>query len=432
MSIYSYEQAFGAWDKTSQAMRKGIERWFRMYYDGAADDRADTCQRIPYTVVNKLVKTVFGEYTASSATELGKALLAELDGKKRLAMQLAMVGGVCYLKPCPVGTGFSVTLIPRDRILIFGRDGNGIPTDVGLVEKSVMGNDYFTLLERRTVDSAGYLTITNCLYRSRDSRSLGAEIPLKNVPAYSNLPERYCFQKPVGSVGLVEMKLPILNCVDGSADGVAVYAAAEGLIRNIDRNEAQMNGEFSRGESRVFASKDLLDKELGLHDHLFVGLDDDPERVGLTVFSPNLREQAYLARKHEYLRNVESVIGLKRGMLSDANTEDRTATEIAASAAEYSLTVMEFQAMWQRAVERLFDLCRVLAELYALPERELGEVRFDWGNGTLYDQEKTWEDYMQMVQSGILKPEVAIAWRFGLAADKEEDLRAIREKYMPD
>ena len=161
MSIYGYEQAFGALDKTSPAMRKGIERWFAMHYNGAADDRADACQRIPYTVVNKLVKAVFGEYQVSSGEMLGKALLAELKGKERLAMQLALVGGVCYLKPCPVGTGFSVTLIPRDRILIFGRDGHGMPTDVGLVEKSVVGNDYFTLLERRTIDEAGYLTITN-------------------------------------------------------------------------------------------------------------------------------------------------------------------------------------------------------------------------------------------------------------------------------
>ena len=94
---------------------------------------------------------------------------------------------------------------------------------------------------------------------------------------------------------MVAMKLPMLNCVDGSDDGVAVYAPAEGLIRNIDRNEAQMNGEFSRGESRVFASRDLLDKELGLQDHLFVGLDDDPERGGLTVFSPKICITVYIS-----------------------------------------------------------------------------------------------------------------------------------------
>ena len=432
MSIYNYEQAFGMWDKTTPAMRKAIRRWFAMYYDGSADEYADACQRIPYTVVNKLVKAVFGEYKATAGTPFGAELLKNLDEKKRLATQLALVGGMCYLKPCPVGAGFSFTLVPRDRVLIFGRDGAGKPTDMGLVEKSTEGNYYYTLLERRTVDENGYLTIRNRLYRSRDAQNLGSEVPLKNVPAYSSLADCYCFQKPVGSVGLIQMKLPILNCVDGSADGVAVYAAAEGLIRNIDKNEAQMNGEFNRGESRIIASRDLLDKELGLQDHLFVGLDEDPERVGLTVFSPELREQSFLARKQEYLRNVESILGLKRGMLSDANMEDRTATEITASAAEFSLTVMDFQQMWQQAVEETVALCKTLAELYGFALCEPGQVHIDWGNGTLYDQEKIWKDYMEMVEKGLLKPEIALGWRFGRPAETKEQQAKIREDLMPE
>lgn len=429
MSIYNYEQAFGAADKTTTAMRKAIERWFAMYYESTATESADPCQRIPYTVVNKLVKAVFGEYTAEADTTFGQGVLKALDEKKRLAMQLALVGGSCYIKPCPTGTGFSFTLVPRNRALIFGADAAGRPTDMGLVEKSVWGNAYYTLLERRSVDGNGYLTIQNKLYHSSDSRNLGTEVPLKNVPAYSNLAQSYRFEKPVGSVGLVTMKLPMLNCVDGSNDGVAVYAPAEGLIRNIDRNEAQMNGEFQRGESRVFASRDLLDKELGLQDHLFVGLDDDPERVGLTVFSPKLREESFLARKQEYLRNLETLLGLRRGMISDTNMDDRTATEITASAMEYSLTVLDFQHIWQSAVEEALALCGQLAKLYELPCRDLGKVRFDWGNGVLYDQEKTWADYMEMVSKGILKPEVALAWRFGMT---DADHKTIREKLMPN
>ena len=429
MSIYQYEKAFGSGDKTTPQMRKAIDRWFAMYYHGTADEQTDPCQRIPYTVVNKLVKTVFGEYKATAEAALAKQVLAELHEKKQLAMQLALVGGSCYIKPCPVKAGFSFTLIPRDRILVFGRDMSGVPTDVGTVEKSIKGNDYYTLLERRTVDAQGYLTISNRLYRSRDAQILGTEVPLESIAEYTGLAARYCFPRPVGSVGLTEMKLPMLNCVDGSVDGVAVYAAAEGLIRNIDRNEAQMNGEFQRGQSRVFASSDLLDREGGLQDHLFVGLDEDPEHVGLTVFSPQLREQSYLARKQEYLRNVESLLGLKRGMLSDANVEDRTATEITASTADFSLTVMEFQQMWQRTVEKTVALCGILAELYGFGDKETPHLRFDWGNGNLYDQEKTWADYMQMVEKGLLKPEVALAWRFGLEDMTEQ---SIRETYMPN
>ena len=432
MSIYNYEKAFGAWDKTSPAMRRAIARWFAMYYGGETQRDTDGCQRIAYSTVNKLVKAMLGEYRAEASQPLGAQLLQELEEVQKQALQLALVGGECYVKPCPGRTGFSFTLIPRDRVLIFGRDEKGVPTDVGLAQIRMEGNHYYTLLERRSVDTDGFLIIRNRLYRSRDKGMLGTEVPLNNAPGCGALVPEYRFEKPVGSVGLVQVKTPMLNCVDGSADGVAVFAAAEGLITNIDRNEAQMNGEFSRGQSRVFASSDLLDKEQGLKDTLFVGLDEDPERVGLTIYSPQLRHEAYLARKQEYLRNAESIMGLQRGMLSNANMDDRTATEITASAAEFSLTVIQFQQMWQQAVQKLFDLCGVLAELYQLPCTEPGSLTIDWGNGTLYDQEKTWAEYVQMVDKGLLKPEIALAWRFHVPCQTESELEQVRKTYMPN
>lgn len=431
MNIYNYEEAFGAWDKTSRAMRRAIREWFAMYYQTEATQEADPCQRIPYAVVNKLVKTVFGEYKASGNDPVVAAVLESLDKQKKTAMQLALVGGECYLKPYPEDEGFGFTLIPRNNVLIFGRDAKGMPTDIGTVEKSVQGKYYYTLLERRTVDEKGYLTMENRLFRALSSQNLGSRVRLQEHPGYAHLAERYCYALPMGSVGLVRLKTPMVNCVDGSSDGVAVYAPAAGLIRNIDRNEAQLNGEFSRGESRVIVSADMLGKN-GLEEHLFVGLDEDAEHVGVTVFSPQLREASFLARKQEYLRNVESVVGLKRGMLSDANMEDRTATEISSSAGDYNLTVIDFQNMWEDALHQAVALCRTLAQIYKLAEPKDLQVNVDWGNGILYDEDKTWTEYKEMVAAGLLKPEIALGWRFNMPTETEADLAKIRKKYMPN
>ena len=337
MRIYSYEEAFGAVDLTSRPMRRAIGQWFDAYY-GNAEDGADPCQRVAYTVVSKLVRTVLGEYQAVSQDPFCQAVLTKLGEKTRQAMEMSLVGGECYIKPCPEKAGFSFTLIPRDHVLVFGRDAAGNVTDMGTVEQSVRGRCYYTLLERRSVDENGYLTMENKLFRSYNAQNLGQEVPLDSHPEYGNLPAVYRYDTPVGSVGLAQLRTPMLNCVDGSRDGVSLFAPAMGLIRAIDENERQLREEFIRGQSRIIASRDLLTEgangEKLLTDHLFVGLDDDPEQVGITLFSPQLRHEAYLERKQEYLRNVESVIGLKRGMLSDANVEDRTATEIASSAGD--------------------------------------------------------------------------------------------------
>ena len=53
--------------------------------------------------------------------------------------------------------------------------------------------------------------------------------------------------------------------------------------------------------------------------------------------------------------------------MSDANLADRTATEIASSQGEHSLTVLDFQRMWQETVSALLAICVQLCKLYGLP-----------------------------------------------------------------
>ena len=431
MKRYDYQQAFGAWDKTSGAMQSALKHWLRLYYDAEKTKDRDPSQRIAYTVVQKILRTVFAEYQVSCGEGFYSHVVSALNSQKQQAMQQALITGTCFIKPCPVEGGFEFSLIPRQNVLIFGRDSAGKITDIGTVEKTVRGRWYYTLLERRRVDIRGYLTIENRLYRSLNQETLGQQVGLQEMDLYRDLPDTYTFPEPFHNVGLVAMQTPMFNCVDGSQDSVSVYAAAAGLIDLIDRNEAQLSGEFDRGQSRIIASRDLLDDQNGLTANLFVGLDEDPETVGLTIFSPQLREQSYIARKQEYLRNVESVIGLQRGMLSEVNLQNRTATEVSASEGEFNLTVMDFQRMWEKALLATLDLCSRLAELYGITTEKLPIVTVDWGNGILYDEDKLWEDYKDMAARGLIAPEVALGWRFGMKAESNEDRAAIRAKYMP-
>ena len=59
MNIYDYQQAFQAADKTSKAMKNAIAEWFDTYY-GKGENQQDPCQRLGYTIVNKLLRAVFG------------------------------------------------------------------------------------------------------------------------------------------------------------------------------------------------------------------------------------------------------------------------------------------------------------------------------------------------------------------------------------
>lgn len=442
---YGYEDAFGAGDCTSQEMKDAVAEWFELFYRKEPTKYEDPCQRIPYTVVNKIVKTAFGEYTFASENAFASGIMDALYDIHARAMHDALIGGLAYIKPFPLGDRFTFTSVSRANMLVFGKDIDGNPTDIGTAERTIAGKSYYTLLERRTIGQDGKLTIRNKLYRSDSRDTLGKRVPLSSIPRYETLLDEYTYPEPVG-LGMVPLRCPVPNCVDGGTDPVSVYAAAVGLIHNIDRNEAELSGEFERGKSRLVVSADMLQKRTvtdgggtvitrELKDEVFTGLDEDPDRMGITIFSPALREQSFLARKTEYLRNVESLIGLKRGLLSDVEAAEKTATEVTSSAGDYNLTIIDFQRMWENAVRDVLVLCGKLGRLYRISGAvELSEdaATIDFGNGVLYDEGKTWTDYKAMVASGLLKPEIAVGWYFNMPTETPKDLEEVRARYMPE
>lgn len=438
-STHGLDEAFGAKDITSEAMKTDIREWFRLYYNRTPTKDSDPCQRIAYTVVNKLTKTCFGEYQATGKDEYVQAILDVLGKRKRKAMQMLLAGGEVFIKPVPHEQKWAFHVVRRDNFKVFGRDAAGQPSDIGTIERTTQGRFFYTLTERRSVNVGGYLTIQNKLFQSSDAETLGKQVPLWTLEQYAELPDEYTYPTLLNGLGLVHLQVPIENTVDGSEDGVAVYSAAVGLIHNIDKNEAQINGEFERGKSRVFASADLMsrDEKTGkrkFDDDVFTALDDDPETIGVTIFSPELRVASFHERKREYLRNVETVIGIKRGLISEVEAVERTAKEVTSSEGDYNLTITDLQEVWTQAVHDAVKLCGILGKLYDVQGAgEVAEdaVSIDWGNGVLFDEEKEWADYMAMVSSGMLKPEIAVGWRFGLPTDTEADLALIREKYMP-
>ena len=358
-------------------------------------------------------------------------MLRGLEEVRSKAMQLALIGGECWLRPALTPGEIGFTVLRRDAVAVLARDSRGRAVELVSGEEFRRGKEKYTLLERRCQTGQGTL-VENRLFCSRGG-GLGMPVPLDRLPQYAALQPRLLLEG-VEQLGLVNLRLPLENCVDGSPDPVSVYAAAAGLIHNINRNERQLCREFENGQSRVFAAADLLYRRPGgrqvLPAGLFVGLDDDPSATGITIFSPALRQQSFLERKREYLRNLESLIGLKRGLLGEVEAAQRTATEVTSSQGDYALTIRDLQLVWQQAAGQALALCRKLAGLYGLPAGA-GELVIDWGNGVLFDRDKAFAETLTLVENGMLRPEIALAWRYGLPWETEQDLAAVRQKYMP-
>lgn len=189
---------------------------------------------------------------------------------------------------------------------------------------------------------------------------------------------------------------------------------------------------------RVVASADLLHTSGGqkaLTDDVFVGLDGNEQSLGITPFAPVLRNESYESRRQTYLKAIENLLGIKRGILSDAEAVSKTATEINSSAGDYSLSIIEFQHLYYDALQAALRLGDQIGQAYHLCDAtgwDPDELTVTWGNGVLYDADQEWAERKEMVEMGLLKPELALAWKFDLPCGTESDLAEIRKNYMPE
>lgn len=443
-------QAAGLKDTCTAAMQAAVREWFELFFmrEAVKGKEEDPAQRIPYTITNKLTKACFAEYD-SSFTENGTGKTAWLDGQRSLidaekqdVLQWVMVGGEGFLKPAPDGTGrLAYHVVRRDCYNVLARGPRGI-TDVLMSERSRAGSDCYTLLERRTVDGSGYLTIRYKLYVSENSSTLGHEVRLDSLPQYAALAPEHTYSVPFGGLGMAYVRMPMANTVDGSPDGVSIYESAVQLIHNIYKNEYLLGREFELGRSRIIVGADKLitpDPEGGvmrLKDDVFVGLDGETSGAGIDIFSPVLRDESFERRKQSYLKACENVIGLKRGLLSDVEAMERTAKEITSSEGDYSLSIIDLQRMWYNALSETLRISDLWGQTLGFCSSQAVDIEHllsvNWGNGILYDDAKSWQETLEMVQSGILKPELALAKKFDLPCETPEDLETIRAKYMPE
>ena len=437
------EQALNCKDVTSAEMQAAIGDWLNLYYRTREDEEAreDPCQRMAYAVVNKLQKTIFSEYSTGlkGNDEAAQRWLEAADRAKKRAMQNMLSAGDAYIKPVPMGGEIHYSVVRRDCYVVLSRDDQGNDTSVGMLEITEEAGKVYTLVERRTVGPDGRLTIDYKLFRSYTRGELGSPVSLHSLAKYGGLEESHTYQTPMG-LGMAKLHSPADNCVDGSTDGVAVYAPAAALIHRIDRNEWQLGREFEHGRSRIIASEDMLARDRRgnrrLEDDVFLAVDDSTKNVGVTIFSPALREHSYLARKNEYLRNIETAIGMKRGILSEVEASERTATEITSSEGDYNLTIIDLQQAWEETLRELLRVSAAVAKEYRLPggtdRWNPDNLVIDWGDGVLYNRDRTWGEYQQMVAAGMLRPEIALAWYFGEKWNTEKDLEKIAKKYMPE
>lgn len=319
----------------SQAMIDAINDWKNML-NGNADWTTDYIKslKIEHGICREFADVVLVEMeTSVTNTVLDKIYQKALPLLNENMQEGLALGSFC-LKPLPSGTADFVTadkFIPVQ----FGDDGK--PTDVAfLTVKRIGETDYYTRVERHYFVS-GNLTIENTCYHSQSRNDIGQKCSLEEVEEWEHIDPG-----PVTYPGMTQMDFgyyrnPIKNNIDGSACGVSIFDSARELTRKADIQGARLDWEFDSGERAIHVDSRALNSKTGklskLNKRLYRGLniEDGKDKELLREYSPQMRDESFKRGLEEYKREIEFVVGLAYGDLSNVQEVDRTATEVKVS-----------------------------------------------------------------------------------------------------
>lgn len=307
--------------------------------------------------------------------------------------------GGLVLIPYVKGNKLFYNLISQSRFTIDSTEGDLITGATVLAEKKEITTD---LGKTKT-----YIRWTNyrlengrCVIEQKFTDETGSEVPTPSF--WQNILLKQTIDD-VDRALLGYIKSPINNRKTNDKYGVPITYGCEATINEIKETMKQLLEEFRLKRPFVGVDKTLFNgkNELpsnGLYKTFDFGGEDEGK---FQVYDPAFR--SYTERLQELYKRLEDEIGTSRGIISDVQTSNATATEIKRAMYDTFNIVDDMRSNVEKGLEDFFYACNVLANAYNLSPMGDYELSFDWSYSLIEDSQESFNQIRMGVQDGVLK-----------------------------
>ena len=204
------------------------------------------------------------------------------------------------------------------------------------------------------------------------------------------------------------IKSPINNRKTDDKYGVPITYGCDSTIAEIKETMKQLYREYKLKETFVGADSTMFDGKDKLPlNGLFKKIDAGDDTF-FEVFDPAFRP--YTERLQELYQRLEHEIGTSRGILSEVNTANATATEIKRSMFDSYTIVDDMRSNIEKGIEDFLYSANVLANAYNLTPQGDYEVSFDWDYSLLEDSQETFGQLITAQSKGIISEVEVRQW----------------------
>jgi A118 family predicted phage portal protein len=426
----------------SNDMSNAIDLWTKLYMDEApwVNNKTVFSMNTAAGITSEFARLVTLEFKSeiSNNAFLNKEYQVVIDNIRNYTEFACAKGGLVF-KPYLNGDHIEVDLVQADSFFPTAYNSRGEITGIVFIETKVIGEYTYSRLEYHSMTKNGYL-IKNTAFKNRNynqvnasmNQTLGQEISLEEVDDWSQL-EPEVIIKNIDRPLFSYFKMPLANTIDTSSPlGVSVYArVSKDLLKKIDEQYSRILWEFEGSELGIDIDSDMLKKDENGNpimpqgkERLYRKLDIDPTASGTSqwnVFSPEIRDSSLFNGLNQLLRKVEFLCGLAYGTLSDPNDTDKTAEEIKSSKQRSYQTVKDIQKALKNALEGLAYAMSVWGQLGGLSVSPVDvdkDMSFDFDDSIVVDKEKELASMQADVSSGLLRPEIYLAKKYGISEEE--------------
>lgn len=395
-------------------------------------------------VASKISNIVCGDSTievtgTSPRVEYMQRTMKRVVDRMSIIADRALGTGGVILKPYTVGTEQYVDLLPQTRFFVVEKRGE-VPIKVqfhadekydtelvssphaGLQQKDVL----YVRLEYHTLAENGTYTIENKAMKD------GAIVPLASVSEWAEIPEL------ITITGVNRMLFSFIKCpIDSRSSiddfrGVPLTYGQDKLIRMILDVFNEIPDEYRNKKAFVGVDDLLFNGSGGLPSQgiyrLFRTSGKDKSSL-FDLFSPEIRHTAYFDGIDKLMGLLEKAIGVNKGVLTDMETADATATAIKRSTFDTFNLVAEIRKNIAIGMEQLAYAFDVQANAGNFAPRGDFDLSFDWSYSLLEDSQETFDQIRQTVSDGGLGIEYQTG--YVLSISPEEALEKLPELAEP-
>lgn len=428
--LASAVKLFGKGGQTRESIldQRVEERWSRAYRD---------LSRINFTEIfaGRLSNYALSGSAVTADNEDIDNVLKKLMAKSGKWCPLALGIGRVYLVPYVIGDEVYVDYIPQSDVVTTSVLGDEVTAFVCVSDIKTVGKNTYARLTEHIYDKAtSTYTVRN---KATRTASGGGEVPLATVPEWAEIVPEFVFtgveQRPFGYVDS-----PKDNRDGDKAQGASILIGCDDTVREIRETIKQYEIEFDHKRSVLGVDRTMLDTEQMERNggHVAITqkhiLTSSHGRLGegggdlFSVYSPDIRDDAYEARLLHLFARLEKQVGTSSGILTPADTSMATATQVRRAMYDTFAMVDRIRASITSAVDHLAYGIQLMLEIAGTRVPDGWKVSYDWSDDMVTDTTEQFAQISQGHSAGVLSD---IEYRrFFFPDETEEEARKALEE----